>query len=108
MTAARDGVAIVGAYESPRRKAPGVHPFEIQAECVLGALADAGLQLGDVDGSATAAALEAEGAGPFAVIEVAEYLGIRPTYFDSTDIGGASPISQVGHATTAIKAGLAD
>lgn len=101
-------VAIAGVYESALRKAPGVHPFEIQAECVLGALKDAGLQLKDVDGFATAASLEAEGAGPFAVIELAEYLGIQPTYIDSTDIGGAAPISQIGHAAAAIAAGLAD
>lgn len=101
-------VSVAGIHESEHRKAPGVHPFEIQAECVLAALADAGLTLGDVDGFATAAALEAEGAGPFAVIELAEYLGIQPTYIDSTDIGGASPVSQVGHAAAAIHAGLAD
>jgi len=101
-------VAVAGVHESEHRKAPGMHPFEIQAECVLAALADAGLTLADVDGFATAAGLEAEGAGPFGVIELAEYLGIRPTYFDSTDIGGASPISQVGHAAAAIHAGIAD
>ena len=101
-------VAIAGVNESSRRKAPGVHPFEIQAEVVLAALADAGLTLADVDGFATAATLEAEGAGPFAIIEVAEYLGLRPTWIDSTDIGGASPICHVGHAAAAIHAGLAE
>ncbi|MDQ1583822.1 MAG: hypothetical protein QOF36_1876, partial [Microbacteriaceae bacterium] len=30
-------VAIVGAYESPRRAAEGVHPFEVQQECIAGA-----------------------------------------------------------------------
>ena len=39
-------------------KTPDRHPFEIQAECVLGALANAGMSLSDVDGFATAAALE--------------------------------------------------
>lgn len=101
-------VAVTGIHESAHRRVPDLHPFEIQAECVLAALDDAGLTLADVDGFATAAALEAEGAGPFAVIELAEYLGIRPTWFDSTDIGGASPISQIGHAAAAIHAGLAD
>lgn len=100
-------VAVAGIYESPTRKDPDRHPFEIQAECVLGALANAGMSLSDVDGFATAAALEAEGAGPFAVIELAEWIGLRPTYFDSTDIGGASPISQIGHAAAAINAGMA-
>ena len=51
-------VAVAGIYESPTRKDPDRHPFEIQAECVLGALANAGMSLSDVDGFATAAALE--------------------------------------------------
>jgi acetyl-CoA C-acetyltransferase len=108
MTGWSGGAAITGVYESPHRRAPGMHPFEIQAECVLAALDDAGLTLADVDGFATAAGLEAEGAGPFAVIELAEWLGLRPTYFDSTDIGGASPISQIGHAAAAISSGMAE
>jgi acetyl-CoA C-acetyltransferase len=101
-------VAIVGVYESPRRKAPGVHPFAIQAECVLGALADAGLELGDVDGFATAASFPSEGGLQMSIIEVAEYLGIHPRWFDSTDIGGAAFITHAGHAAAAISAGLAD
>jgi acetyl-CoA C-acetyltransferase len=101
-------VAIVGAYESPRRKAPGIHPFQIQAECVLGALEDAGLSLGDVDGLCSSASSPGEGGGWMDVCEVAEYLGIEPTFVDGTDTGGAAPIAQAGHAATAIAAGLAD
>jgi acetyl-CoA C-acetyltransferase len=101
-------VAIVGAYESPLRKAPGVHPFAIQAECVLGALADAGLELGDVDGFATAASFPTEGGMQMSISEVAEYLGIHPRWFDSTDIGGAAFITHAGHAALAIAAGVAD
>jgi acetyl-CoA C-acetyltransferase len=73
-------VAIVGAYESPRRRAPGMHPFAIQAE----------------------------GAREMAVAEVAEYLGLHPRWVDGTDIGGAAPLSHAGHAVAAITAGLAD
>ena len=101
-------VAVVGAFESPRRKAPGVHPFQIQAECVLGALEDAGLALSDVDGFCTSASSPGEGAGWMDICEVAEYLGIQPTFVDGTDTGGAAPIAQAGHAATAIAAGLAD
>lgn len=101
-------VAVVGAYESPRRRAPGVHPYEIHAECVRGALADAGLEVGDIDGLCTAAAFEGEGAAEMGIIDVAEYLGIRPRWFDSTDIGGAAFISHAGHAALAIAAGLVD
>ena len=95
-------VAIVGVYESPRRKAPGVHPFAIQAECILGALADAGLELGDVDGFATAASFPSEGGLQMSICEVAEYMAIHPRWFDSTDIGGAAFISHAGHAALAI------
>ena len=101
-------VAIVGVYESPRRKAPGVHPFAIQAECILGALADAGLELGDVDGFATAASFPSEGGLQMSICEVAEYLAIHPRWFDSTDIGGAAFITHAGHAALAIAAGMAD
>ncbi len=101
-------VAIVGVYESPRRKAPGVHPFAIQAECILGALADAGLELGDVDGFATAASFPSEGGLQMSVCEVAEYMAIHPRWFDSTDIGGAAFISHAGHAALAIASGMAD
>ncbi|HEY3775654.1 MAG TPA: hypothetical protein VGL69_21805 [Solirubrobacteraceae bacterium] len=101
-------VAIIGAYEAPYRSAPGVHPFAIHAECVAGALADAGLELGDVDGFATAASFPPEGAREMAVAEVAEYLGLRPRWFDGTDIGGAAPIAHAGHAAMAITTGMAD
>jgi acetyl-CoA C-acetyltransferase len=101
-------IALVGAYEHPKRKMPGVHPFELQAECVHGALADAGLTLADVDGFATAASDVGEGGGMMSVVEVAEWLGIRPTYMDSTDTGGAAPPSQIGHAAAAIAAGQAE
>jgi acetyl-CoA acetyltransferase len=101
-------VAIVGAYESPRRKAPNVHPFAIHAECIKGALDDAGLTLGDVDGLATAAGFPGEGAAWMDVSELAEWLGIHPTYADSTDLGGAAPISHAGHAAAAIYCGMAD
>ncbi|UOQ56731.1 acetyl-CoA acetyltransferase [Leucobacter allii] len=101
-------VAIVGAYESERRKAPGVHPYAIQAEAVLGALRDAGLALSDVDGFCTTATFGQEAGWQMSVAEVAEYIGIRPRWFDSTDIGGAASISQAGHAALAIEAGLAD
>jgi acetyl-CoA acetyltransferase len=101
-------VAVVGVYESPLRRAPGVHPYAIHAECILGALADAGLELGDVDGFATAASFPSEGGLQMAMSEVAEYMGIHPRWFDGTDIGGAAFITHAGHAALAIAAGLAD
>jgi len=41
---------IVGAYEHPLRKAPDKSVAQLHAECAKGAIADAGLTKGDIDG----------------------------------------------------------
>lgn len=101
-------VAIVGAYESPRRLASGVHPYEIHAECIKAALDDAGLTFSDVDGFATAAGDWSEGGAASDILDLTDYLGLRPRYFNSTDVGGGSYVSHTGHAATSIAAGHAD
>lgn len=101
-------VAIVGVHESPRRSAPGIHPWALQAECIRAALHDAGLTAADVDGFATATGLAGEGGAEMDILGVADWLGLRPTWHDSTDTGGSAPISHVGHAAAAIAAGDAD
>jgi acetyl-CoA acetyltransferase len=101
-------VAIVGAFESPRRVAPDVHPYQIHAEVVAGALQNAGLTAADVDGFATTATFPPETGWQMSVAEVVEYLGLKPRWVDSTDLGGAAPVSQAGHAVAAIAAGLCD
>lgn len=100
--------AIVGVYESPTRKAPGVHPYALHAEVIRGALADAGLELGDVDGFCTAASMAPEGAKDMDLGEIAEYVGLQPRWFDSTDIGGAAFVCHAWHAAAAIAAGLCE
>lgn len=97
---------IVGAHESPRRRAPGIHPFQIHAEVIAEALADAGLTLEDVDGFATAASFPAEAGWQLNAIEVAEYVGIRPTWICNTDNGGAAALVHVANAIAAVQAGL--
>jgi len=92
--------AIVGIHEYPLRRAPGVTTQQIQMECAKGALEDAGLKKDDVDAYFTA------GLSPVEALVTAEYLGIRPTYIDSTCIGGPSFITHVGHAAIAIAAGV--
>lgn len=94
--------AIVGINEYQLRRAPGVTTQQIQAECAKAALEDAGLKKDDVDAYFTS------GLSPLEVLVTAEYLGIRPTYVDSTSIGGPSFISHVGHAAVAIAAGLCE
>jgi acetyl-CoA C-acetyltransferase len=91
---------IVGAYEHPERKLPGTSVPQIHAEVALGAIADAGLTLDDVDGLFTGR--DAPGAGG---LSLADYLGLRLSYLDSTESGGASPLYHVGHAAAAIATG---
>ena len=98
---------IVGVYESPRRQASGIHPYTIHAECIKGALADSGLLPQDIDGYCTAAGDWAEGGASSDILDLAEFLEISPHYFDSTDIGGGSYVSHVGHAAMSISAGKA-
>jgi acetyl-CoA acetyltransferase len=80
----------------------------LQAECIAEALGQAGLTLDDVDGFCTASGDWAEGGAYSDVLDVADYLGIRPTYYDSTDVGGGSCIGHAGHAVSAIRAGRAN
>ena len=99
----RGAASIVGAFEHPLREIPDSTLAEIHADVALGALADAGLTLADVD--AYFCDGEAPGLGP---LSMAEYLGLRCRYADSTEIGGSSYLSHVGHAAAAIAAGKCD
>jgi len=92
---------IAGAYEHPDRKIPGKSIAQVHAEVALGALADAGLSVADVD--AYFCAGDAPGFGP---VSMADYLGLKQLRFaDSTETGGSSYIAHVGHAASAIAAG---
>ena len=92
---------IAGAYEHPLREIPDASLAQIHADVAVGALADAGLTLADVDGYCCAD--DAPGFGP---ISMAEYLGLRNVrYLDSTETGGSSYLVHVGHAAAAIAAG---
>jgi acetyl-CoA C-acetyltransferase len=93
---------IAGVYEHPRRDIPDRTVPQIHAEVALGALADAGLSLSDVD--AYYCAGDAPGFGP---ISMADYLGLRCRTYDSTETGGSSYLVHVGHAAAAIAAGHA-
>jgi len=93
---------IAGAFEHPGRRLPDVSPAQLHAEVALGALADAGLTLADVDGFLSTP--DAPGLG---VITLADYLGLdRLSYTDTTETGGSAYIAHVGHAAMAIEAGL--
>src|SRR3546814_6280485 len=94
---------IVGAYELPYRKAPDKSVGQMHGEAALGALADAGLTLADVDGYFCAG--DATGLGP---VSMADYLNLRLRHLDSTEIGGSSYVAHGAHAANAIRAGKCD
>ncbi|RLT40202.1 MAG: hypothetical protein DWI58_11440 [Chloroflexi bacterium] len=92
--------AIVGLYEWPKRKDPGVSAMQIKAASIKHALDDAGLSWKDVD--AVYDAGDGEGGGLGAV---AAYLGLRPNVIDTTQVGGSSYEFHAAHATRAIQEG---
>jgi acetyl-CoA acetyltransferase len=99
----RGAAAIVGAVDdvSPTGVL-GRRGRELEIAMVEDALADAGLDFDDVDGLCYA------GYSPMAVNQLAEELGLRPTYIDGTFSGGSSYEVHVEHAAAAIAAGLCE
>src|SRR5579871_4528845 len=91
---------IVGAYEHPERQIPDKTIPQIHADIAVGALKDAGLSLQDVDGFFS----DAMGLG-MGVVSMADYLGLKLSYMDSTESGGSSYLCHVGHAASAIAEG---
>jgi acetyl-CoA acetyltransferase len=97
-------IAIAGVHEYESRWAPDKTSFQIMGECTRDALADAGLQLEDVDGFFGATMTM----GAMGMVQLSEYLNIKPRYIDGTNIGGSSFVSHVAHAGAAIHAGLCE
>ncbi|KQP50053.1 thiolase domain-containing protein [Pseudorhodoferax sp. Leaf274] len=92
---------IAGIYEHPTRRADGISTAQLHADVALGALADAGLSLHDVDGFFCGA--DAPGLGG---MTMAEYIGLnRLRHLDSTETGGSGYLLHVSHAAQAIAAG---
>lgn len=100
----RGSVAVVGAAESDLGQvAQHTSPVDLMAQGTIRALEDAGLKLSDVDAVFSAATQVR-----MAPLALAEYLGIKPRYFDGTIIGGSSFMSHVAHAQAAIEHGLCE
>jgi acetyl-CoA acetyltransferase len=91
-------VAVVGAAETTKMGViPDLSVLGLHADAALNALADCGLKPSDIDGVATA------GESP---VQLAQYLGITPTWADGTSVGGCSFMLHVRHAAAAINEGL--
>lgn len=100
----RGSVAVVGAAESDLGLvAQHTSPIDLMAQGIVRALDDAGLALADVDGLFCAATQSR-----FSPMALAEYLRIKPRYFDGTIIGGSSFMTHVAHAQAAIEHGLCE
>ncbi|MET8246136.1 acetyl-CoA acetyltransferase [Streptomyces sp. NPDC005202] len=102
MTTGSRKVAVVGVSLSDCGRVDDATPYTLHAQAARRALADAGLDRTHVDGLASA------GLGTLAPAEVAEYLGLRPTWVDSTSVGGSTWEVMAAHATDAIAAGHAN
>ena len=73
---------------------------QLHADSALGALADAGLSLAEVDGYFCAG--DVPGGTP---LVMADYLNLRLRWMDGSELGGCSYIALVEHAAAAIAAG---
>ncbi|AZM90457.1 MULTISPECIES: thiolase C-terminal domain-containing protein [Streptomyces] len=98
----RRRVAVVGVALSDCGRVDGPTPYALHAQAARRALADSGLDRCVIDGFASA------GLGVLAPVEVAEYLGLRPTWVDSTSVGGSTWEVMATHAADAIAAGHAN
>ena len=74
-------VAIAGVAAAYGAKGEDVTPYGLIAKASRQALAQSGLAPGDVDG------VGSTGLGTLPPIDVAEYLGLRPRWIDSTGVG---------------------
>src|ERR1700722_5107502 len=90
---------LAGVYEHPLREIPDRTTNQVHAEVAVGALKDAGLSLSDVDG------YFCDSTTGLGVLSMPDYLGLHPSFVDSTETGGSSSVVHVGHATAAIAAG---
>jgi acetyl-CoA acetyltransferase len=100
---AQVAVAGIGESDSFDVAGTGLTPLDLIAQAAAHALEDAGVVKDEVDGLFTASAYYG-----MPGLNVGEHLGIRPSYSDATNLGGASFVSHLLHAAAAIHAGLCE
>ncbi len=94
---------IVGVSDAPTenrgRALPGTHVLNMQRDCAIEALSEAGLTMSDIDGVAVAGMWGMPGPGAMQPNLLTEYLGIRmPKYLDGSNVGGSAFVLHAGHA----------
>jgi acetyl-CoA acetyltransferase len=73
--------------------------YEIQSEAIHRLLANAGLSVKDIDGLAT------NGVERFSTVGMSEYLGISPSWTESSFLGGSSYLTFIKRAVDAVESG---
>jgi acetyl-CoA acetyltransferase len=102
----RGRAAIVGIAEfKPSRYTEGETTLGMLAKAAMAAIADAGLEPGEVDGLVTANFAEAPFMAPATLVE---YLGLDARFAEVVDLGGATGAGMVLRAAMAINAGLCE
>jgi len=102
----RGRAAIVGIGElKPVRHTEGATTLGMLAETGRQAVADAGLELAEVDGLITENFAEAPFMAPSTVVE---YLGMKARFAEIVDLGGATGAGMVSRAVMAIAGGLCE
>ena len=96
----RGSIAILGTGLAGMGHAGGATEQEIIAQASCLAIERSGLRKADIDGIITASLTS-----PWWVMRMAEYLGIRPRFSDSTMFGGSAFIAALKIAQMAIDAG---
>ena len=96
----RGKVAIAGVGQAGLGQATGFSEMEILVQAAHRAVSDAGLTMQDIDGITTASV-----ASTMWVMPVIEHLGIKPTFIDSTMIGGSSFVAHLMPAIHALESG---
>lgn len=96
----RGKAVIAGVGTAGLGKAEGYTELEILTAAALEAVKNAGLSLQDIDGITTCSSLSTMWALP-----VIEYMGIRPTFIDSTMLGGSSYVAHLMPAIQALESG---
>jgi acetyl-CoA acetyltransferase len=94
-------LGIVAACEAPSADSGAFTPGALMAEASSIVMEQAGVTKDEVDGLWSASAYQY-----MPTLSLAEHLGIRPRYSDSTTIGGSSFVAHLRHAAAAIKTGM--